>query len=117
MLEKRGVLLYKSLNKAKKAKKIFQKLIKWNPLHPTAGYYLADIYFEAGQLEKATETFAKAKEITSRLTTETQTPTAKPSTEIPVQEPVTTTPHDKKTSAEKLVTSYVCITGATSGIE
>lgn len=116
LLEKRGVLLYKSLNKAKKAKKIFQKLIKWNPLHPTAGYYLADIYFEAGQLEKATETFAKAKEITSRLTTETQTPTAKPSTEIPVQEPVTTTPHDKKTSAEKLVTSYVCITGATSGI-
>lgn len=119
-LEKRAVLLYKSLGKPKKAKKILQKLIKWDPFHPTAYYYLAEIHFQAGEKEKATEAFKKAKEITGRLTSEEKfEPNANDESSSVISKSKQLIETPERTLAfdgPKKVETYVCITGATSGI-
>lgn len=119
-LEKRAQLLYKQLRKSKKAAKTYKKIIKLLPYHPTAYYYLSEISLEQGEKEKAVEYYHKAKVITKRTKILEEASNlvehrieAEPKIEIKMQNDE----FSKKTNvASKEVNSYVCITGATSGI-
>lgn len=118
-LEQRGILLYKSLNKPQKAKKIFEKLIKWNPEHPTAYYHLAEIYYNEGDNDQAVENFKMAKSITAKLTNQ-------PTKEVEIEQksesliqkfkPELSTDSESIIPAPKKISSFVMITGASSGI-
>ncbi len=119
-LEKRAILLYKHLGKPKKAKKILNKLIQWDPFHPTAHYYLAEIYFQADEKEKAIQSFKRAKEITTRLKTEIDTIQETIQEESGILSKISKNPtlsvNELSENIKKDVDSFVCITGATSGI-
>lgn len=117
--EQRGILLYKSLNKPQKAKKIFEKLIKWDPEHPTAYYHLAEIYYNEGDNEQAVDNFKMAKTITAKLTNQ-------PIKEVEIEQksesliqkfkPELSTDSESIIPAPKKISSFVMITGASSGI-
>jgi len=119
-LDKRAYLLHKKLNKPKKALKVYKKLIRIDAEHPTAYYHLAELSFELEEKEKALNYYNKAKELTTR--TKIQMEVSNDSeTRIdsePKIEPVMDNSEHIQipVKSSKEVDSYVCITGATSGI-
>lgn len=64
-----AVLLYEDLNKPNKAVRHFEETLRLAPAHPFANYDLALIYYQKGELKKASEYYNKAHKNNPELKT------------------------------------------------
>ncbi|HMG16354.1 MAG TPA: SDR family NAD(P)-dependent oxidoreductase, partial [Saprospiraceae bacterium] len=119
-LERRADILHKNLAKPKKAIKVYKKIIGIDPEHPTAYYHLAELSFELDDRLNALSYYNKAKELTTRTKLQNEVSNnseTRIDSEPNADSEMLYSEHVQIPDAPtKIVSSYACITGATSGI-